>query len=152
MTIIVTTGLEQEYEDFKLRMPRLKEQAEDAVTVMSAGSVDSNYVKGVYQSLSRARDYLQVFKDLSGLAQFVKDAEANQSYEIGDEIDDVISAIGDAIDQVDSDFPSSGTPPDRYRLFVKMENGVVSFRSFPSGGTAALRADLTALANLIGDA
>lgn len=150
MTVIVTTGLEVAYEEFKVKMPRLKEQAEDAVTSMSAGPVDSNFVKGLYSSLNRSRTYLNNFKTLSGLTQFVKDHEGNQSYDVVAEINALVSAIQDAIDQVDADFPSTGTPPNRYRQFVKMEDGVVSFRSFPSGGTAALRTDLTAIATLIG--
>ena len=40
MTVIVTTGLETEYVEFKLRMPRLKEQAEEAIYVFY------NYLEG----------------------------------------------------------------------------------------------------------
>lgn len=150
MTVIVTTRLETEYDEFKLRMPKLKERAQEAVTEMAAGAVEADFIRGLYRSLARERTYLTDFKDLTGITQFVKDTEDNQTYNIVTEVTAIISAIQDTIDQVDSDFPSSGTPPNRYRLFVKMEDGVDSLRSFGTTGTANLRTDLTAIAALIG--
>lgn len=146
MTIIVTTLLDEEYPEFKRRMAATKAKLQNVINRMAAGAVESDFVISFYRQLGRERDYLETAVAVSGLAQFAKDYEGDQSYDVVAEINATITEMDQAIALVDTTFPQSGG----YVLYLQISDGAITPRTFSTAATAGLRAALNDVVVTIG--
>lgn len=146
MAIRIDGVLDGKYAQFKVQVERLENRCQGAIDEMAAGNVDSETIIALYRYLTQTKARLTSFSSLSGIMQYVKDAEDDQTYDISAEITAVTSAITDTQSWIENNFPASGG----YLLFLRIVNSVITPRVFTPANTAGLRTELAVITGLIG--
>ena len=146
MAIIISNPLESKYENFRTQMTRLDDRCNGAITDMAAGNVDSEALIALYRYLTQVNQRLDVAAAIPGVAQYAKDYEGNQSYDLLAEITALQTALASTLSWIEVNFPKSGD----WLLFLKIVNGVIVPRSFTPTQTATLRTQLQVVVDAIG--
>jgi len=120
---------------------QLKVNLQGFVTYMAANDIDYDYLRGVYRTLERAKDQFDTLKTTAGLAQYAKDQESDQAYDVVTEFNSLITTIQAAITWLDNNVSTNVTAklPENWR------DGTLISNTFTPVQTAGLRTALNAV-------
>lgn len=93
------------YDSLKAIAARLKKFAQQASTKMQAGDVDSNYLFAIVDELLADKAQMTEYSQLPGMAQYARDQEDDQTYDVVAEYNAMIAAINAAGIWIRDNFP-----------------------------------------------
>ena len=139
-----TDGLGKAYQKAQNESIRVKAFATQANAALAAGNVSANAVIQIMTNLKSTIEVWDSVSSLSGIAQFAKDQESDQAYDVVAEFTAMRAEAVAARDWVITNFPTSaGGFIEKDTLQV---DGSITVRTFTPAQTAGLQ---TALADLI---
>ena len=147
MTVIISTSMEQDYEQFKSTMTSFKDKLNTAITyINSHASTGSDMILSSYSYLGKIKGQLVTFISIPGITSYAATAEGDPTYDVVFETQAVITAIGDATDWLDTNFPSY----NGYLLNTQIFEGSITYRTFTEAQLSDYVTALGAIVALIG--
>ena len=120
---------------------QLKANLQGFVTYMAVNDTDYDYLRGVYRTLERSKTQFDTLKTTAGLAQYAKDQENDQTYDVVTEFNSLITTIQAAITWLDNNIPTNVTA----KLPENWGDGTLISNAFTPAQTADLRTTLNAV-------
>ena len=108
---------------------------------MASSGADYDFLRDVYQTLTRSNNQFSSLKDTPGLAQFAKDQEVDPAYDVAMEFTSMQAAISSALSWMDTNIPTGVT----LKTPTEWGDGTLVSAVFTPAQTSGLRAELTAL-------
>jgi len=139
-----TDGLAKAYAGAQQESIRVKSFAMNHSTGLAAGNVSANQVQSIMTQMKSSIELWDAASGLSGMAQWAKDQEDDQLYDVVAEFTTMRAAAVTVRDWVINNFPTSAggfIEKDTYEL-----DGAITVRVFTPVETAALQSHLDALA------
>lgn len=134
---------EQGFGRAKSLCERLKRFCDSRSSEYASGA-NSERILTAMDTLINFRTELNVVKSTPRIAQYAKDQEGDQNYDVAAEFIAVIALLDIAIASIITAFPRDGND---YLLAETMDaNGVRAPRNFTSGALSGIRTDLDAVA------
>ena len=100
-------------------------------------------VLSAYHTLRRYRDDLNGVAAIAGIAQYARDQEVDQAYDVVAEFTALVASIDAAMDEIETTFPVDGSG---FLLEKKLVGEAYEFRTFTPATLATLRGFLDAVA------
>jgi len=138
-----TDGLGKAYQKAQNESIRVKQFATQARNALIAGNVSANAVIQIMSNLKSSIEVWDTVSALSGIAQFARDQEDDQTYNVVAEFSSMRTEAVAARDWVINNFPESGGFIQKDTLEV---DGAITVRVFTPAQTVGLQ---TALADLV---
>jgi len=108
MALLATNNSAAEaYRQIKNNAVQLRANAQSIATKLASGNVEYEYLRDVYNTLSRSKDQLALLRATQGIVQYAKDQEEDVNYAVKTEINALTSAIGDALTWMRTNVPRS---------------------------------------------
>lgn len=124
----------------------VKVRAQAASSLFASGA-DAQEVLAILGALSRFNVELATLKTTPGLAQYAKDQENDQNYDVVAEFNAVLAALDDFVSTVLSNFPADGSG---YALAFKFDaSGTLIYRTFTAAQLATITSKLDAVDSAI---
>ncbi len=135
---------EQGFSKAKALCTRLKRFCDDRSSEYASGAT-SDRVLETLQTLQAFSTQLDVVKSTPGIAQYARDQEGDQAYDVAAEFIAVLALLDTVIQSLIVAFPKD---VNDYLLAETMDaNGVRSQRVFTGAALSSIRADLDAVSN-----
>ena len=138
-----TDGLAKAYQKAQNESIRVKQFATQARNALIAGTVSANAVIQIMSNLKSSIEVWDTVSSLSGIAQYAKDQEDDQTYNVVAEFTTMRTEAVAARDWVITNFPASGGFIQKDTLEL---DGSITVRQFTPAQTTGLQ---TVLADLI---
>lgn len=141
-----TDGLAKAYAKAQQESIAVKAFSEAHSSALAAGNVSANLVQQIMLRMKDAIALWDSVSGLSGMQQWARDQEDDQTYDVVAEFLSMRGAAVNCRDWVINNFPTAGgfIQKDTYE-----PDGAITVRSFTNVETAALQTLLTTLANEI---
>lgn len=133
------------YNSVKGAAAQLKINMQSQVAYMAANGADFGYLQGVYRTLERANNQFNALKATPGLAQFAKDQEDDQAYDVAAEFTAMQTAITSAMAWMVANVPTSAT----LKTIDQWGDESPILDTFTPAQTAGLRTELQAVIGTI---
>jgi len=110
-------------------------------TRLANSGADYDFVREIYRTLGRANDQFSALKTTPGLAQYARDAEVDQTYDVAGAFTSMQAAIAAASDWIVNNVPASVTvkPPAQW------DSSTLISDTFTPAQTGGLQAKLSAV-------
>jgi len=141
-----TDGLSKAYSKAQNESIRVKQFATSARNALVAGTVSANAVIQIMTNLKSSIEVWDSVSALSGIAQFAKDQEDDQAYNVVAEFLAMRTEAVAAVDWVYNNFPKDNNAPNYIIKDILETDGAITVRQFTPAQTTGLQ---TALADLI---
>lgn len=130
------------YKTVRTAAVQLKANCQAFVSYMAANDTDYDYLRNVYVRLKTANTQFTSLKSTPGLAQYAKDQEIDQNYDVVAEFNAMQSAIADVLTWMDSNVPTNVTAdiPANWE-----SGGSLITNTFTPAQTSALRTEINAV-------
>ena len=76
---------------------------------LAANGADYDFLQSIYRTLTRANNQFDVLKATTGLAEYAKNAEVDQAYDVAAEFTSMQAAIDAALGWMNTNIPTSVT-------------------------------------------
>jgi len=139
-----TDGLSKAYQKAQSEAIRIKAFATSARNALLAGPVSANAVIQIMTNLKSSVEVWSTVSSLPGIAQYAKDQENDQTYDVVVEFLAMRNAAVACIDWVFNNFPKS--PGGFIEKDTLETDGAITVRAFTTAQTVGLQ---TALADLV---
>ncbi len=141
-----TDGLAKAYQKAQNESIRVKQFATNARNALVAGVVSANAVIQVMTNLKSSIEVWDSVSSLSGIAQYARDQEDDQTYNVVAEFSAMRTEAVAAVDWVFNNFPKDNASPFYIIKDILETDGSITVRQFTPAQTVGLQ---TALADLI---
>ena len=108
---------------------------------LSSQNADYEYLRAIYSLLKNANAQFDSLKTTPGLAQYAKDAENDQAYDVAAEFAAMQAAIASALAWMDANVPTNVTA----KAPADWGEGTIISNEFTPAQTAGLRTQLAAV-------
>ena len=122
------------YDKAKLEALSIKGYAQDVQNLLLA-NIDSSVIINIVSVLSQKKAKLETYKNITGILQYSKDQEEDQTYDIAAEYTALVARIDDVINWVKASYPAD---TNGYLLVRKWTLDGTSTREFTPAQTASL--------------
>lgn len=130
------------YDEAKSLARQLKNYASSRATLFGSGG-NSDQIFATLDALKQFRDRLDAIRSTPGIAQYARDQEDDQTYDVVAEFVAMVAAVDAAIAQIVTTFPADGSG---FLLAQTLSaDGSRSARSFSAAGLATFVTLLTAI-------
>lgn len=133
------------YQTVKQAAVQLRLNLVAMISTLSSKSVDYDYLSDVYLTLKRANDQFNTLKATPGLAQFAKDQESDQAYDVAGEFTAMQGAITSAMGWIEGAAPATVNLKNP----VEWGAGTLISNTVTSAQSAGLRAALQGVVDSI---
>jgi hypothetical protein len=141
-----TDGLSKAYAKAQTEAIRIRSYASNAQNTLANNTVSANLVIGIMFEMKSAIEVWDAVAALSGIAQYARDQEDDQAYNVVAEFNAMRTEAVGVRDWIITNFPDSGDP-DNYLLREQINpDGSIVTRQFTSAQTSGLQ---TALGQLV---
>ncbi len=140
-----TDGLGKAYQKVQNESIRVKQFATGARNALIAGAVSANAVIQIMTNLKSSIEVWDSVSALSGIAQFAKDQEDDQTYDVVAEFLAMRTEAVAAVNWVFNNFPKDTTSPNYILKDILAPDGSISVRQFTPAQTTGLQTALTDL-------
>ena len=131
----------QAYDTVRRAAVQLKLNLQGFNIQLAASGADYDFLQGIYRTLTRANNQFDVLKVTTGLAQYAKDSEVDQAYDVVAEFGSMQSAIAGALSWMNTNIPTSVTVKDP----TTWDDSTLISNAFTAGQTAGLQTALSAV-------
>ena len=121
---------------------QLKINCQSFVTTLQTSGADYDFLRGIYLTLTRAREQFDTLKTTPGLAAYAQSQEDDPTYDVASEFVSMLAAIDAATAWMDANVPTNvtaKTPPN----WDDSESMISD--TFSTGATTGLRTQLDAV-------
>jgi len=126
------------------RAKKLALQVKNYLTVREsqfASDTNADVILATFNDLKRYRDEFLSYRDIPGIAQYAKDQENDQAYDVVTEFNSMITSVEDVMTSIYSSFPKDA---NGYLLEKQLlANGTYTYRVFTSAQLSTLRGLVT---------
>ena len=140
-----TDGLSKAYQKAQSEAIRVKAFAASARNALLAGNVSANAVIQIMTNLKSSVEVWDTVSSLPGMAQYAKDQEDDQTYNVVAEFLAMRSAAVSCIDWVFDNFPKDNNQPNYIIKDILETDGSITVRTFSTAQTVGLQTALAAL-------
>ena len=142
-----TDGLSKAYQKAQSEAIRVKAFSTAARNALLAGNVSANAVIQIMTNLKSSVEVWDTVSALPGIAQYARDQEDDQTYDVVAEFLAMRNAAVACVDWVFDNFPKA--PSGHIEKDTLETDGSITVRQFNSGQTNGLQTALTTLANAV---
>lgn len=120
----------------------LRQYCQNKSDLIAASGMNGDDLLGILATLKQASADFANLKSTPGIAQYAKDQEDDQVYDVATEFNALESSVNAAVTNLATSFPVDG---NGYLLLLKLSGSDNDWRMFTPAQLSALKADLDAI-------
>ena len=120
----------------------LRQYCQAKSAVIQTSGMNGNDLLGIIETLKQSSIDFATLKVTPGIAQYAKDQENDQAYDVATEFNALESLVNTAVTNLAASLPVDS---NGYLLLLKLQGSVKDWRAFTSAQLAGIKSDLDAI-------
>ena len=133
---------ENAYSQARSAALNLRQYCQAKSTVIQASGMNGNDLLGIIETLKQASIDFAILKTTPGIAQYAKDQENDQTYDVATEFNALESLVNTAVTNLAASLPVDS---NGYLLLLKLQGSAKDWRVFTPAQLAGIKSDLDAI-------